>query len=77
MRATTHREKQESVEKMEEHVIELKQVEVSRQDFRKEMNITELELRKKLEHTENQSKDLAAKERAFKQQQTEFEEEQA
>ena len=39
------------------------------------MNITEMELRKKLEHTENQSKDLAAKERAFKQQQTEFDEE--
>jgi len=34
-------------------------------------------LRKKLEQTENQSRDLAAKERAFRQQQTEFEEEQA
>ena len=66
MRTTTHREKQDSIEKMEELQIETKQIDVSRQDFRKEMNITEIELRKKLEHTENQSKDLAAKERAFK-----------
>lgn len=66
MRTTTHREKQDSIEKMEELQIETKQIDVSRQDFRKEMNVTEIELRKKLEHTENQSKDLAAKERAFK-----------
>lgn len=32
------------------------------------MNLTELELRKKLDHTEHLSKDLAAKERAFTQQ---------
>ena len=48
---------------MEECQIELKQIEVARQDFRKEMNQTEIELRKKLDQTENQSKDLAAKER--------------
>ena len=41
------------------------------------MNKTEIELRKKLDQTENQSKDLAVKERQFKQQQTEFEEEQS
>ena len=39
------------------------------------MNQTEIELRKKLELTENSSRDLVAKERAFTQQQTEFEEE--
>ena len=60
---------------MEEHEIELKQIEVQRQDFRKEMTQTEIELRKKLELTENNSRDLAVKERAFKQMQTEFEEE--
>ncbi len=38
---------------MEECEIELKQIEVSRQDFRKEMNQTEIELRKKLEQSEN------------------------
>ena len=59
---------------MEEHEIELKQIEVQRQDFRKEMTQTEIELRKKLELTENNSRDLAVKERAFKQMQTEFEE---
>lgn len=32
------REKRESVEKMEEFEIELKQLEVTRQDYRKEMN---------------------------------------
>ena len=60
---------------MEENEIELKQIEVQRQDYRKEMSLTETELRKKLEHTENNSRDLAVKERAFKQMQTEFEEE--
>ena len=46
---TTEREKQVSVEKTEEHEIELKQIEISRQDFRKQMNKTEIELRKKLD----------------------------
>ena len=32
------KEKQEAIEKAEEFEIELKQIEVSRQDFRKEMN---------------------------------------
>ena len=52
------REKQEAVEKMEEFEIELKQIDVGRQDFRHEMNQTEVELRKKLEFTENLSRDL-------------------
>lgn len=39
------------------------------------MNQTEIELRKKLDHTENGSRDLAVKERQFKQRETEFEEE--
>ena len=39
------------------------------------MNQTEIELRKKLEYTENLSRDLVVKERQFKQRQTEFDEE--
>ena len=70
------KEKQESIEKAEELEIELRQIEISRQDFRKEMNQTEIELRKKLEYTENLSRDLVVKERQFKQRQTEFDEEQ-
>lgn len=73
----TKKEKQVSIENNEECEIEIKQIEVSRQDFRKQMNQTELELRKKLDHTENSSKDLVVKERQFKQRQTEFEEEQS
>ena len=60
---------------MEEFGIELKQIDVGRRDFRQEMNQTEGQLRKKLEGTENLSKELGAKERAFKQLQTEFDEE--
>ena len=48
VRNKAHKEKQEAVEKAEEFEIELKQIEVSRQDFRREMNQTELELRRKL-----------------------------
>ena len=70
------KEKQESIEKAEEFEIELKQIEASRSEFRQEMNQTEIELRKKLDYTENQSRDLAAKERVFRQRQTEFDEEQ-
>lgn len=73
----TKKEKQVSIENNEEFEIEIKQIEVSRQDFRKQMNQTELELRKKLDYTENCSKDLVVKERYFKQRQTEFEEEQS
>ena len=71
------KEKQESIERAEEFEIELKQIEASRQDFRKEMNLTEVELRKKLDYAENCSRDLAVKERVFKQRQTEFDEEQS
>lgn len=52
-------------------------MEVSRQEFRREMNQTEHELRIKLEYTENSSRDLVVKERAFRQQHTEFEEEES
>ena len=41
------------------------------------MNQTEHELRIKLEYTENSSRDLVVKERAFRQQHTEFEEEES
>ena len=56
----TVRENQHNKERLEELDIELKQISISRDHFRSEMDQIEAELRYKLELVDNQSRELEA-----------------